>query len=78
MAAGPCHTETVKYITVAVPDDVSRGARIRAAERGASVSAMVSEYLSLVSKERGEEEFAGAGYDGVRVENPFRNLGGPG
>jgi plasmid stability protein len=35
----------VKNITVTVPDEVYRAARIRAAERGRSVSAMVAEYL---------------------------------
>jgi plasmid stability protein len=39
----------VKNITVTVPDDVYRNARIRAAELGVSVSALVGEYLrSLV------------------------------
>jgi plasmid stability protein len=42
----------VKNITVSVPDDVYRDARIRAAERGSSVSALVGEYLrSLVERE---------------------------
>lgn len=35
----------MKNITIAVPDDVYRRARIRAAERDTSVSAMVREYL---------------------------------
>jgi plasmid stability protein len=35
----------VKNITVTVPDEVYRAARIRAAERGRSVSALVAEYL---------------------------------
>jgi plasmid stability protein len=39
----------VKNITVAVPDDVYRNARIRAAERGTSVSALVGEYLRSLS-----------------------------
>jgi plasmid stability protein len=42
----------VKNITVSVPDDVYRDARIRAAERGSSVSALVGEYLrSLADRE---------------------------
>jgi plasmid stability protein len=42
----------VKNITVSVPDDVYRDARIRAAERGSSVSALVGEYLrSLAARE---------------------------
>lgn len=35
----------MRNVTVSVPDDVYREARIRAAERGTSVSAMVAEYL---------------------------------
>lgn len=35
----------MKNLTVTVPEDVYREARIRAAERGTSVSAMVAEYL---------------------------------
>jgi hypothetical protein len=41
----------VKNITVAVPADVYRSARIRAAERGTSVSALVSEYLRALSQQ---------------------------
>jgi hypothetical protein len=49
-----CYCETVKNITVSVPDDVYRSARIRAAERGSSVSALVAEYLrSLSDQEAG-------------------------
>lgn len=43
-------------ITVTVPDEVYRSARIRAAERGTSVSALVSAYLRQLSHE--EAEFA--------------------
>jgi plasmid stability protein len=39
----------VKNITVSVPDDVYRDARIRAAERGSSVSSLVSDYLRSLS-----------------------------
>jgi plasmid stability protein len=45
----------VKNITVSVSDDVYRAARIRAAERGRSVSALVAEYLRSLSE--GESEF---------------------
>jgi plasmid stability protein len=44
----------VKNITVSVPDDVYRRARIRAAERGSSVSALVGEYLRSLSDPQGE------------------------
>ncbi len=43
-------------ITVSVPDEVYRAARISAAERGSSVSALVAEYLSSLSQR--EAEFA--------------------
>jgi plasmid stability protein len=41
----------VKNITVSVPDDVYRAARIRAAERGQSVSALVADYLRSLSEQ---------------------------
>lgn len=44
----------MRNITVAVPDDVYRAARIRAAERGTSVSALVAEYLGSLAS-RGDE-----------------------
>jgi hypothetical protein len=44
----------MRNITVAVPDDVYRAARIRAAERGSSVSALVAEYLRSLAP-RGDE-----------------------
>jgi plasmid stability protein len=47
---------TVSNITISVPDEVYRAARIRAAERGSSVSAMVAEYLRSLSEQ--EAEFA--------------------
>ncbi|MGH2852785.1 MAG: hypothetical protein ACRDLF_01140 [Solirubrobacteraceae bacterium] len=43
-------------ITVSVPDDVYRAARIRAAEQGSSVSALVARYLRSLSER--EVEFA--------------------
>jgi plasmid stability protein len=44
----------VTNITVSVPDDVYRAARIRAAERGSSVSSLVAEYLGSLSDREGE------------------------
>jgi plasmid stability protein len=46
----------MKNITVSVPDDVYRNARICAAERGSSVSALVADYLRSLSSS--EAEFA--------------------
>lgn len=39
----------MKNITISVPDDVYRAARIRAAERGSSISALVAQYLGSLS-----------------------------
>jgi|HubBroStandDraft_6_1064221.scaffolds.fasta_scaffold2598514_1 plasmid stability protein len=50
-----CYRETVKNITVALPEDVYRSARIRAAERDTSVSALVREFLLQLGS--GESEF---------------------
>jgi plasmid stability protein len=46
----------MKNITVAVPDEVYRDARIRAAERGSSVSALVADYLRSLSDRDAEFE----------------------
>jgi hypothetical protein len=46
----------MKNITVSVPDDVYRTARVRAAERGTSLSAMVADFLFSLSQN--EAEFA--------------------
>jgi plasmid stability protein len=44
----------VKNITVSVPDDVYRRARIRAAEIGKSVSTLVAEFLTSLSEQETE------------------------
>lgn len=44
----------MKNITVTVPDDVYREARIRAAETGTSVSGLVGEYLRSLSTRSAE------------------------
>jgi len=44
----------VKNITVSVADDVYRRARIRAAELGKSVSALVAEFLTSLSEREAE------------------------
>jgi hypothetical protein len=46
----------VKNITVSVPEHVYREARIRAAERGSSVSVLVGEFLRSLSER--DTEFA--------------------
>jgi plasmid stability protein len=44
----------VANVTVSIPDDVYRAARVRAAEQGRSVSALVAEYLCSLSEREGE------------------------
>lgn len=44
----------VKNITLSVPDHVYRAARIRAAEGGSSVSAMVADYLRSLTDQEAE------------------------
>lgn len=46
----------MKNITVSVPDEVHRAARIRAAELGTSISGLVAAYLRSLSG--GDAEFA--------------------
>src|SRR5260370_20202228 len=50
----PCYCETVKNITVSVPDDVYRNARVAAAQRDTSLSALVVAYLERLSGRMGE------------------------
>ncbi len=47
----------MKNITVSVPEEVYREARIRAAQRGSSVSRLVAEYLRTLATDDGEAEF---------------------
>jgi predicted CopG family antitoxin len=44
----------VKNITVSVPEDVYRRARIKAAERDSSVSALVKEFLTGLGREESD------------------------
>ncbi len=46
----------MKNITVAVPDEVYREARVRAAEQGRSLSSLVAEYLASLSNRDAEFE----------------------
>ena len=63
----------MKNITVSVPDDVYRAARIAAAERGTSVSALVARYLEELaaaeSADDGRSELMRA-IDHIRRSNP--------
>jgi plasmid stability protein len=51
-----CYCARMRNITVSVPDEVYRRARIRAAERGTSVSALVAEHLRSLTDD--DAEFA--------------------
>jgi plasmid stability protein len=62
----------VKNITVSVPDDVYRAARIRAAERGSSVSALVAAYLRSLSE--GETAFSRLEAQQRRVQNEIERF----
>jgi plasmid stability protein len=62
----------MKNITVTVPDDVYREARIRAAERGSSVSALVAEYLRSLSES--ETEFTRLEAQQRRVQEGIRSF----
>jgi plasmid stability protein len=46
-----CYCDSVKNITVSLPDPVYRRARIKAAERDTSVSALVREFLTKLGEE---------------------------
>jgi plasmid stability protein len=60
----------VKNITVSVSDDTYRRARIRAAELGKSVSALVAEYLNSLSEH--DAEFARLEAKQERVQGEIR------
>lgn len=62
----------MKNITVSVADDVYRTARIRAAELGKSLSALVAEFLNSLSER--ETEFARLEAKQRRVQGEVRNF----
>ena len=49
-----CYRGDMKNITVSVPDDVYRRARIRAAVQGRSLSSLVAEFLQSLQEDPGE------------------------
>ncbi len=55
-------------ITVSVPDEVYRDARVRAAERGSSVSALVADYLRSLSDREAELAWREALWEEVRSQ----------
>ncbi len=68
----------MKNITVAIDDDTYRFARIKAAERGTSVSAMVREYLAGLAEPQTGRETLREIIESIRAEgggiNPADNL----
>lgn len=50
------YCESVKNITVSLPDDVYRQARVKAAERNISVSALVREFLTEIATGKSDFE----------------------
>lgn len=64
----------VRNITVSVADDTYRAARIAAAERDCSVSALVAAYLASLSNE--EQEFARLEAEQHRVQAEIRRFRG--
>lgn len=62
----------MKNVTISVPDDVYRAARVRAAERGTSLSALVAEYLRGLGHE--ESEFARLEAQQRRIQGNIRRF----
>jgi plasmid stability protein len=64
------YTLVMKNITVAVPEEVYRRARVRAAELGSSVSALVADYLRSLAD--GDTEFAALAALQERVQDEIK------
>jgi plasmid stability protein len=62
----------VKNITVTVADDVYRAARIKAAERGRSVSALVGDYLRSLAGQ--DAEFSRLEQQQARVQRQIKRF----
>jgi plasmid stability protein len=62
----------MKNITVSVPEDVYRIARIRAAEQGSSVSALVADFLRSLAER--EAEFSRLEAQQRRVQAGIRSF----
>ena len=48
------HCDSVKNVTVSLPDEVYRKARVKAAERNTSLSSLVREFLESLADDEGE------------------------
>lgn len=62
----------MKNITVSVPDEVYRAARIRAAETGTSVSKLVADYLQSITED--DKEFDRLAAQQQRVTDEIRQF----
>ena len=60
----------MKNITVSLPDDVYRNARIRAAERDTSVSALVREFLTAMGSEANRRRTIAEVVQSIRAAHP--------
>lgn len=63
-----CYKSTMANITVAVPDEVYRQARIKAAQSGRSVSSLVAEFLASLDDSGDEFDRLLAQQDQVLTE----------
>ena len=48
------YCDSVKNVTISLPDEVYRKARVRAAERNTSLSALVKQFLQSLAEDEGE------------------------
>lgn len=62
----------MKNITVSVPDDVYRQARIQAAQRGRSISALVTDYLRSLSER--EIEFSRLAAQQISIQSEIKEF----
>ena len=74
-----CEEMNVKNITVSVDEETHRLARVRAAELGTSVSALIQGYLKTLARKRPDQTATRLGFMAGQIEVPddFDNMGGP-
>jgi len=64
----------VKNITVSVPDEIYRRARVWAAERGTSVSAVVTRMLETLPVSKRAARHLGVPHNDLRAHPPANDL----
>lgn len=69
----------MKNITVSVDEETHRLARVRAAELGTSVSALIRGYLKTLARTRPDQTATRLGFMAGQIEVPddFDSMGGP-